>query len=131
MSEAIFKTRVLLFAGVIVPELENNQDLQRAFIQNFSKLIKGIQPESHDKLKLLTRAVHYLSLFYNQRSLSSLSYGHRTILIEKLFRFRSSKIVGGITALRSLVFIAYYGIPEVWKEIDYEGPIVSKLKTNA
>ena len=124
MSETNFERNVLLFAEVIVPQLENNSALQKLFMDNFEKLMSGIEPDSSDKIKLLVKVLGILSWVYNRKSFQALNTDQKQRFIEKLFRFPVSKIVAGLTGLRSLVFIAYYGIPVVWKEINYEGPIV-------
>ncbi len=46
--------------------------------------------------------------------------------IGRLFSFPILKIQGGLTGLRSLIFISFYGIPAVWESIQYEGPIVNR-----
>ena len=124
MSETNFERNVLLFAEVIVPQLENNSALQKLFMDNFEKLMSGIEPDSSDKIKLLVKVLGILSWVYNRKSFQALNTDQKQQFIDKLFRFPVSKIVAGLTGLRSLVFIAYYGIPVVWKEINYEGPIV-------
>lgn len=126
MPETTFKRSVLLFAGVIVPEIESNTALHHPFWVNFDQLMDGIEPESNAKIKLLVKVIGVLSFIYNSKSFKSLSLEKRKRFIDQLYRFPISKIVGGITGLKSLVFIAFYGIPEVWKEINYTGPIVSK-----
>ena len=105
-------------------QLENNSALQKLFMDNFEKLMSGIEPDSSDKIKLLVKVLGILSWVYNRKSFQALNTDQKQRFIEKLFRFPVSKIVAGLTGLRSLVFIAYYGIPVVWKEINYEGPIV-------
>ena len=124
MSETNFERNVLLFAEVIVPQLENNSALQKLFMDNFEKLMSGIEPDSSDKIKLLVKVLGILSWVYNRKSFQALNTDQKQQFIDKLFRFPVSKIVAGLTGLRSLVFIAYYGIPVVWKEINYEGQIV-------
>jgi len=125
MPETYFERNVLLFAGVIVPQLEKKSPLQKPFLDNFEKLMKGIDPDSFDKIKLLVKVIGILSWVYNLRSFKSLNGDQKVRFIEKLFHFPISMLVAGLTGLRSLVFIAYYGIPEVWRDINYDGPIVT------
>lgn len=124
MSETNFEQNVLLFAGVIIPQLENNSALHKPFLDNFEKLMRGIEADSFDKIKLLVKVLGILSWAYNRKSFQALNTDEKERFIEKLFRFPVSKLVAGLTGLRSLVFIAYYGIPVVWEEINYDGPIV-------
>ena len=124
MSKTNFERNVLLFAGVIVPQLENNSALQKPFLDNFEKLMSGIESDSSDKIKLLVKVLGVLSWVYNRKSFQALYKKQKERFIANLFRFPVSKIVAGLTGLRSLVFIAYYGIPVVWEEINYDGPIV-------
>lgn len=125
MSETNFGRIVLLFAGVIVPQLESNSALQKPFLDNFEKLMRGLESDSFDKIKLLVKVIGVLSWVYNLKSFQNLNTDQKERFIEKLFRFPVSMFVAGLTGLRSLVFIAYYGIPIVWEEINYDGPIVS------
>jgi len=124
MSGTNFERNVLLFAGVIVPQLESDSALQKPFIDNFEKLMNGIETDSFDKIKLLVKVIGVLSWAYNRKSFEALNLEEKERFIKKLFRFPVSKLVAGLTGLRSLVFIAYYGIPVVWEEINYDGPIV-------
>jgi hypothetical protein len=125
MPETYFERTVLIFAGVIVPQLENNSALQKPFLDNFEKLMNGIDPDSFDKIKLLVKVIGILSWVYNLKSFKTLNRDQKERFVEKLFHFPISMLVAGLTGLRSLVFIAYYGIPAVWKDINYDGPIVS------
>ena len=125
MSETSFERNVLLFAGIIVPQLESDSALQKPFIDNFEKLMNGIESDSFDKIKLLVKVIGVLSWAYNRKSFEALNLEEKERFIKKLFRFPVSKLVAGLTGLRSLVFIAYYGIPVVWEEINYDGPFVS------
>jgi hypothetical protein len=125
MPETYFERNVLIFAGVIVPQLENKSTLQKPFLDNFEKLMKGIEPDSYDKIKLLVKVIGIFSWVYNLKSFKALNRDQKERFIEKLFHFPISMLVAGLTGLRSLVFIAYYGIPAVWKDINYDGPIVA------
>lgn len=127
MPDTYFERIVLIFAGVIVPQLENSSALQKPFLDNFEKLMNGIEPDSFDKIKLLVKVIGILSWLYNLKSFEALNRDQKERYVEKLFHFPISMLVAGLTGLRSLVFIAYYGIPTVWREINYEGPI---LKTS-
>jgi hypothetical protein len=131
MAKTNFEQRVFLFAGVIIPELENNGALEQLFLTNFEKLMQGIEPESYDKIKLLIKVIAVLSWTYNLKSFEALSSEQKDQFIDRLFHFPISKVVAGLTGLKSLVFIAYYGIPIVWKEINYNGPIVKNANLNA
>jgi hypothetical protein len=130
MAETNFEHSVFLFAGVIIPELENNGALEQPFLTNFEKLMQGIEPDSYAKINLLVKVIGALSWIYNLKSFQKLSIQKREHFIGQLYRFPISKIVGGLTGLKSLIFIAYYGIPVVWEEISYDGPIVKNVKSD-
>lgn len=123
-----FKQNVLLFAEVMVPDLHQNASLEYSFIKNFKQLFQGLEKDSADKIKLLMTLIETMSFIYNFRSFEKLSYKKRKTFIDKLYQFPIGKIVAGLTGLRSLILISYYGIDEVWPNINYEGPIKSKLK---
>jgi len=130
MPETNFERNVLFFAGVIVPEIESSTALQQPFMVNFKQLMSGIEPDSFTKINLLVKVIGMLSWIYNLESFQKLSIQKKEHFIGQLYRFPISKIVGGLTGLKSLVFIAYYGIPTVWEEIHYQGPIISKREQN-
>ncbi|MCK5679081.1 MAG: hypothetical protein KAH72_11485 [Flavobacteriaceae bacterium] len=121
-----FKQNIILFAEVIVPDLRQKTSLEYSFIKNFKKLFLGLEKDSASKIKLLVRLVETLSLVYNLKSFEKLSYNKRQKFIDKLYQFPIGKIVAGLTGLRSLVLISYYGIDEVWPTIKYDGPIKSQ-----
>lgn len=117
---------VFLFASVIIPDLEQNILMERDFIINFEKLFFGFDPDTQKKLKLFISVISILSLFYNARSFDKLSYQKRQNYIERLFNFPITKIISALTGLRTLCFISYYSLKEVWTSINYDGPIISK-----
>lgn len=119
----IFKQNIILFAEVIIPDLRNNTSVAYAFIKNFKQIIDGLEPESEEKIKLLVKVIAKLSFVYNFQSFEKLSYKQREKYIDRLFNFPIGKIVGGITGLRSIVLISYYGIEDVWSSINYHGPV--------
>ncbi len=123
-----FKQNVLLFAEVMVPDLHQNASLEYSFIKNFKQLFQGLEKDSADKIKLLVTLIETMSFIYNFRSFKKLSYEKRKKFIGRLYQFPVGKIVAGLTGLRSLILISYYGIEEVWPNINYDGPIKSKLK---
>ena len=123
-----FKGNILLFAEVIVPELKKNTTLEYAFIKNFKQLFLGLESESASKIKLLVSVIDKLSFVYNFTAFENLSFEKRKIFIDKLFHFPVGKVVAGLTGLRSLVLISFYGIEDVWPTISYEGPINAQLK---
>jgi len=130
MPKSNFEQNVLLFAGVIVPELETNQPLHQSFLENFEKLMQGIEADSFAKIRLLVSVVGILSWIYHLKSFQSLSIEKRERFINRLYHFPIAKIVGGLTGLKSLVFIAYYGIPAVWKDIRYDGPVTKNTRND-
>lgn len=123
-----FKQTIILFTKVIIPDLRNNTSLEYAFIKNFKQMISGLEPESADKIKLLVKVIDKLSLVYNFKTFEQLTYKQRTRYIDRLFDFPIGKIVGGLTGLRSIVMISYYGIEDVWKSIRYDGPVNAQIQ---
>lgn len=123
-----FKQTIILFTEVIIPDLRNNTSIKYAFIKNFKQLISGLEPDSESKIKLLVMVIDKLSLVYNFQSFEKLSYKQRKKYIDRLFNFPIGKIIGGLTGLRSIVMISYYGIDDVWKSIHYDGPVNAQLK---
>jgi len=126
--EPNFKENILLFAEIIVPELHKKASLKYAFIKNFKQLFLGLEKDSASKIKLLVNVIAKLSIVYNFKPFKELSFENRKKYIDKLFHFPVGKLVGGLTGLRSLVLISYYGIEDVWPTINYEGPINAQLK---
>ena len=118
-----FKQNIILFAEVIVPNLHKNTSLEYAFIKNFKELFQGLEEDSTTKIKLLVNVIDKLSFVYNFTSFENLSFEKRKNFINKLFHFPIGKVIAGLTGLRSLVLISYYGIDEVWPMINYDGPI--------
>lgn len=118
-----FKQNIILFAEVIVPDLYQKTSLEYLFIKNFKVIFLGLEKDSASKIKLLVRLVETLSFIYNLKSFEKLSYNKRQKFIDKLYQFPIGKVVAGLTGLRSLILISYYGIDEVWATINYDGPI--------
>lgn len=123
-----FKENILLFAEVIVPELHKNTSLEYSFIKNFKQLFLGLEADSASKIKLLVNVIDKLSFVYNFASFENLSFEKRKKFIDKLFHFPIGKVVAGLTGLRSLVLISYYGIEGVWPRINYKGPVNAQLE---
>lgn len=114
------------FASVIIPDLNQNTSLESGFIVNFEKLFFGFDPDTQKKLKLFISLISLLSFFYTARSFENLSFEKRQDYIERLFKFPINKIISALTGLRTLCFISYYSLKEVWTSINYDGPIISK-----
>ena len=123
-----FKQNIILIAEVIVPEIHENDAIKYAFIKNFKQIYQGLEKDSATKIKLLVKVADKLSYVYNSSSFERLSYKKRAEYIEKIFQFPIGKIVGGLTGLRSLILISYYGVDDVWPSINYNGPVNSTLK---
>jgi len=117
---------VYLFASVIIPDLKQNASLESEFILNFEKLFFGFDPDTQKKLKLFISLISLLSFFYTARAFEKLSFEKRQSYIDRLFNFPLSKIISALTGLRTLCFISYYSLKEVWNSINYDGPILSK-----
>lgn len=117
---------VFLFASVIIPDLNQSTSLENDFILHFEKLFFGFDPDTQRKLKLFISIISILSFFYNARSFEKLSFEKRQNYIERLFNFPINKIISALTGLRTLCFISYYSLKEVWTSINYDGPIISK-----
>jgi len=122
------KQNIILFAEVIVPSLYQNASLEYSFIKNFEELFQGLEKDAISKIGLLVKLVGVLSYIYNLKSFEKLSYRKRQKYLDKLFQFPVGKIVAGLTGLRSLILISYYGIEEVWTTINYNGPIKHQIQ---
>jgi len=118
-----FKQNIILFAEVIVPDLHQNASLKHSFFKNFEKLFQGLEEDTISKIKLLIKLIGAMSFIYNLKSFEKLNYHKRQKFIDKLYRFPVGKIVAGLTGLRSLILISFYGIDEVWATINYDGPV--------
>jgi|GEM_PF-2678722 len=126
--EPHFKQNIILIAEVIVPELHDNDALKYTFIKNFKQVYQDLENDSATKIKLLVKLIEYLSFIYNFNSFENLNYIKRKKYINKLFHFPIGKIVAGLTGLRSLIFISYYSIDNIWPTINYNGPINLSIK---
>ena len=126
--EPHFKQNIILIAEVIVPELHDNDALKYTFIKNFKQVYQDLENDSATKIKLLVKLIEYLSFIYNFNSFENLNYIKRKKYINKLFHFPIGKIVAGLTGLRSLIFISYYSIDNIWPTINYDGPINLSIK---
>lgn len=115
---------VFYFATVLLPELEENPKLENSFNENFEEIFTGLEEESKKQLRLLIILISILSFVYTLKSLESLNYASRKKFIKQLFAFPYAKVVGGLNGLKSICFISFYGIEDVWKTIKYEGPLV-------
>ncbi len=121
-----FKENIILLAEVIVPQIYKKESLQYSFIKYFKQIFSGLEENSSKKIGLLVRVINILSYFYYLTSFNRLSYKKRKKFVKALFNFPVGTIVAGITGLRSLILISYYGIDQIWEEIDYEGPLNKK-----
>ena len=113
MSDTTCKNSVLLFAEVIVPDLQDKTLIQETLFTNFDQLLNQLEYQADSKIKLLVSVIELLSFVYNFKAFHKLTYLKRKLFIDKLFQFPVGKIVAGLTGLRSLVLISYYGIEEV------------------
>lgn len=113
---------VFYFATVLIPELESNTSLKKSFTDNFDELFSGLEDDSQQKLGLLVSLISALCFAYTFRRIGKLTYFKRKKFVDQLFSFPIAKVVGGVSGLKSLCFISFYGIEEVWKTIKYEGP---------
>lgn len=120
-----FQTKtVFYFATVLLPELEENPELKNSFNKNFNELFSGLEDESRKQLSLLITLISVLSFVYTLKRFEKLNYLSRKKFVKQLFAFPYSKVVGGLNGLKSICFISFYGIEDVWRTIKYEGPLV-------
>lgn len=119
------REKLLGFAGVIIPDLRQENGLKNDFIIHFEKLFFGFDKDTQKKLLLFISVLSFLSLFYNAKAYSKLTYDEQKAYIDRLYNFPVAKIVSALTGLRTLCFISYYSIKEVWKTIHYDGPVIS------
>jgi len=115
---------VFYFATVLLPELEENPKLENSFNENFEEIFTGLEEESKKQLRLLIILISILSFVYTLKSFESLNYASREKFVKQLFTFPYAKVVGGLSGLKSICFISFYGIEDVWETIKYEGPLV-------
>ncbi|MFK5889790.1 MAG: hypothetical protein QM486_03545 [Flavobacteriaceae bacterium] len=120
MSDTQFKYYVILFAEVIVPDFYDNQVLQKPFLENFSKIIENLEYQADSKIKLLVKLIAALSFIFNFKAFNKLNYKRRKTYIDKLFNLPINKIVAGLTGLRSLILISYYGLDQIRLSINYK-----------
>lgn len=118
MTEAKFKNNVILFAEIMVPDLQQKPELREGFYLNFNQLMSRLEFKADAKIKLLVSLIQILSICYHFKAFKNLSSKRRKRFIEKLFRFPIGKIVAGLTGLRSLVLISYYGLEPVYSQIN-------------
>ena len=118
MTEAEFKNSVILFAEIMVPDLQQKPELREGFYLNFNQLMSRLEFKADAKIKLLVNLIQFLCICYHLRAFKNLSYIRRKRFIEKLFRFPIGKIVAGLAGLRSLVLISYYGLEPVYSQIN-------------
>ncbi len=123
-----FKQNIILISEIIVPKIHKNDALQYAFLKNFKHIFQGLEKDSSNKIKLLVIVIENLSFIYNFKSFNDLNFNERDKYINNLFEFPIGKIVGGLTGLRSLILISYYGIEDIWPTIQYDGPINNRVK---
>lgn len=123
MNNANFKHSVILFAEIIVPDLRHKKDIQEAFFINFNQIIGNLEYNASSKIKMLVKVITLLSFVYNFKSFNKLTYIKRKIFINSLFQFPLGKIVAGLTGLRSLTLISYYGLEQIWPQINYNNAI--------
>lgn len=118
MTESKFKNTVLLFAEVIVPDFKQKPELSDALFKNFNETISNLEYHSGSKIKLLVGVITILSFVYYLKAFHKLTYQKRKLFVDKLFQFPIGKIVAGLTGLRSLVLISYYGLEPVYAQIN-------------
>lgn len=116
--------KLMLFASVIIPDLESDEKLRALFWNNFQRLFSGFDEEIQSKLLLLIKVMAVFSYLYNFKPFDKLSIIKREKFIAQLFKFPFAKFVSGLNGLKTLCFIAFYNIEEVYKEINYDGPLV-------
>jgi hypothetical protein len=119
------REKLLRFAGVIIPDLSEEKGLENDFIIHFEKLFFSFDKDTQKKLLLFISVLSFLSWFYMAKPYNKLTYLERKAYIARLYNFPVAKIASALTGLRTLCFISYYSIKEVWKTIHYEGPIVT------
>lgn len=113
---------LLLFASVIITELEGDDVLKKEFWNSFHSMFLELDEDVQKQLKLLISAISMLSLVYTFQAFNKLDYTKRQNYISRLFNFPFSKFVSGLTGLRSLCLFAFYTQKEQWQKINYDGP---------
>ena len=116
------REKLLGFARVFIPELENEID----FIFQFEILFSGFDKDTQKKLLLFISVLSFLSYFYTAKAYRRLSFDQQKSYLARIYNFPVAKIVSAFTGLRTLCFISYYSMQEVWKTIHYDGPLISR-----
>ena len=120
------REKLLGFAEVFIPELKGENDLLNDFVIQFEKLFFSFDRDTQKKLLLFISVLSFLSYFYTAKAYKRLSFDQQKSYLARIYNFPFAKIVSGFTGLRTLCFISYYSIKEVWKTIHYDGPLVSR-----
>jgi hypothetical protein len=123
MNSSKLNQNLMLFATVIIPELEGDSVRKRDFWNNYYTLFLEMDIDIQKQLEMLIKLISVLSFFYTFHAFNQLDFKQRQKYIKRLFNFPYSKIVSGLTGLRSLCLFAYYSQEDNWKEINYNGPV--------
>lgn len=121
-----FKTQVVYLAEAFIPELREDLGLKKDFIESFLFFFKDLDEDAAGKLKLLPKVLNILSVLNSFKTLKNHTPETRERVLQKLSHFPVSKIVAGLTGIRSLIFVSYYSMPQVWGRLNYDGPIVKR-----
>lgn len=121
-----FQQHIICLAEAFVPELRGNSTLQAEFWESFTHFFKDLDEDSASKLKLLPKVLNVLTFLRSFKTLAGHAPEKRETILIKLGDFPVSKIVAGMTGIRSLIFVAFYSMPETWKFVHYDGPIVNR-----
>lgn len=116
------KNDILAAAEVITPSLQDDRALQERVWENFLYFYGDLDADARRKLGLLITVL---------RGLSRVRYFHPypDLPPEKRHRFFAAmeqapvpRLVAGFNALRSLLLMATYTLPDLWGRIGYDGP---------
>lgn len=123
MLKLKLKSTYLAIAEIILPDLYQNNDLEKTFYENFTIFFSSLDKDSKSQIKLLIKVLGVLSLIYTFKKIDKLNPKQRSLFLEKVQNFPIAKIVGGFTGLRSLTLMSFYSMPKSWSTIGYEGSV--------
>lgn len=117
------RTTFLFFAEILIPDLKDDQEAKRKFLENFGVYFKSLDPSVQKQLSLLISLMNYLCFFYTGRVFNRCRAEQQEGFVQNLFYFPVAKVVSGVSGLRSLCMFIYYSDADQWKKLKYDGPI--------
>lgn len=117
------RTTIVYFAEILIPDLKDNPDESRNFLEHFISYFKLQDLKIQKQLGLLILVINYLCVIFKGRTFNSCSDIQKESYVKRLFYFPIPKLINGVTGLRTLCLFTYYGHADQWKKLKYDGPI--------